>query len=122
VSSVDQIKVELHRRLVERLDLAALERIKDQQVLLAQIRQAVLEFLRSSRRRSRRPSARTSSSRSSTRSPGLGPIEPLFRDPTISDILVNGPKDVYVERAAGCRRPRSCSATTRTCCRSSTAS
>jgi pilus assembly protein CpaF len=29
---------------------------------------------------------------------GLGPLEPLFRDPTISDILVNGPHDCYVER------------------------
>ena len=30
---------------------------------------------------------------------GHGPLEPLLRDPTISDILVNGPKTVYVERA-----------------------
>src|SRR4029077_13793117 len=30
---------------------------------------------------------------------GLGPLEPLMRDPTISDILVNGPKVVYVERS-----------------------
>jgi pilus assembly protein CpaF len=29
---------------------------------------------------------------------GLGPIEPLLADATISDILVNGPKQVYVER------------------------
>ena len=29
---------------------------------------------------------------------GLGPLEPLMRDPTITDILVNGPKVVYVER------------------------
>jgi len=29
---------------------------------------------------------------------GLGPLEPLLQDPTITDILVNGPKDVYVER------------------------
>ncbi len=29
---------------------------------------------------------------------GLGPLEPLLSDPTISDILVNGPKQVYVER------------------------
>ena len=29
---------------------------------------------------------------------GLGPLEPLLRDPTISDILVNGPKSAYVER------------------------
>jgi len=30
---------------------------------------------------------------------GLGPLEPLLQDPSISDILVNGPKEVYVERA-----------------------
>ncbi len=29
---------------------------------------------------------------------GLGPIEPLLHDPTVSDILVNGPHMVYVER------------------------
>jgi pilus assembly protein CpaF len=29
---------------------------------------------------------------------GLGPLEPLLKDPTISDILVNSPKDVYIER------------------------
>ena len=29
---------------------------------------------------------------------GLGPIEPLLADPTVSDILVNGPKKVFVER------------------------
>jgi len=29
---------------------------------------------------------------------GLGPIEPLLADDTISDILVNGPKQVYIER------------------------
>jgi pilus assembly protein CpaF len=29
---------------------------------------------------------------------GLGPLEPLLRDTTISDILVNGPKQVYIER------------------------
>jgi pilus assembly protein CpaF len=30
---------------------------------------------------------------------GLGPLEPLLQDTTISDILVNGAKEVYVERA-----------------------
>ncbi len=29
---------------------------------------------------------------------GLGPLDPLLRDPLISDILVNGPKQVYIER------------------------
>src|SRR5260370_34581602 len=30
---------------------------------------------------------------------GLGPLEPLLQDPTINDILGNGPKQVYVARA-----------------------
>ena len=29
---------------------------------------------------------------------GLGPLEPLFNDPAVSDILVNGLKSVYIER------------------------
>ncbi|MBW1877788.1 MAG: CpaF family protein [Deltaproteobacteria bacterium] len=29
---------------------------------------------------------------------GLGPLEPLLRDPEVSDIMINGPKVVYVER------------------------
>jgi pilus assembly protein CpaF len=32
---------------------------------------------------------------------GLGPLEPLLRDPSVSDILINGPRTVYVERR-GC--------------------
>ncbi len=35
---------------------------------------------------------------------GLGPLEPLLQDPTISDILVNGPHSVYVERGGRLER------------------
>lgn len=35
---------------------------------------------------------------------GLGPLEPLLADPTISDILVNGPDHIYVERAGKLQR------------------
>jgi pilus assembly protein CpaF len=30
---------------------------------------------------------------------GLGPLEPLLKDPTIDDVIVNGPFRIYVERA-----------------------
>ena len=29
---------------------------------------------------------------------GLGPLETLLKDPTVNDILINGPNHVYVER------------------------
>src|SRR4051794_14508936 len=98
LSPVEQLKVDLHRRLIERLDLEALEAIKDESVLVQQIRNAVVEFLRAE------PTPLSQIEREEVieqivyEVTGLGPIEPLFRDHTITDILVNGPKDVYVER------------------------
>ena len=46
---------------------------------------------------------------------GLGPLEPLLADPTISDILVNGHDQVYIERTGKLEQvPMSGSATTTT--------
>ena len=98
LSPVEQLKIDLHRKLIDRLDLAALERVKDEAVLATQIRHAVGEFLRNE------PTPLSAAEREEVveqilyEVTGLGPIEPLFRDATITDILVNGPKDVYVER------------------------
>src|SRR5689334_10457077 len=46
LSAVDQLKIDLHHRLIERLDLEALEQIKDEGEVVHQIRLAVGEFLR----------------------------------------------------------------------------
>jgi pilus assembly protein CpaF len=35
---------------------------------------------------------------------GLGPLEPLLADPSVSDILVNGPNSIYVERSGKLQR------------------
>jgi pilus assembly protein CpaF len=32
---------------------------------------------------------------------GLGPLEPLLRDPTVTDVLVNGPDDIWLDRGSG---------------------
>ena len=46
---------------------------------------------------------------------GLGPLEVLLKDPTISDILINGPKNIYCERRGKMEKEqRSTSATTTT--------
>jgi pilus assembly protein CpaF len=31
---------------------------------------------------------------------GLGPLEPLLEDEAVTDIMINGPKQIYIERAA----------------------
>ena len=49
-------------------------------------------------------------------------LEALMRDPTISDILINGPKTVYVERKGRLERTTSPFTTAATCCRSSSGS
>lgn len=37
---------------------------------------------------------------------GLGPVEPLLRQPDVSDVLVNGPQDVWIERKGTLERSR----------------
>src|SRR6185503_8575539 len=46
VSAIDQVKIDLHRKLIERLDLEALEQIPDERLLNSEIRAVVIELLR----------------------------------------------------------------------------
>jgi pilus assembly protein CpaF len=98
LSTIEQLKVDVHRRLIERLDLEALEEIKDETQLTAQIREAVIEFLRGEATPLSQSEREEIVEQIVYEITGLGPLEPLFRDPTISDILVNGARDIYVER------------------------
>jgi pilus assembly protein CpaF len=98
LSPVEQLKVDLHRRLIERLDLEALEKIQDEGVLIQQIRNAVVEFLKNEKAPLSQAEREEVIEQIVYEVTGLGPIEPLFRDLSITDILVNGPKDIYVER------------------------
>jgi pilus assembly protein CpaF len=95
---VEQLKLELHRRLIERLDLEALEKISDESVIVLQIRQAVAELMRGESTPFSQAEREDVVEQIVYEVIGLGPIEPLFRDRTITDILVNGPKEIYVER------------------------
>jgi pilus assembly protein CpaF len=98
LSAVDQLKLDIHRRLIDRLDLEALEKITDERQLTVQIREAVTEFLRAENAPLSASEREEIVEQVVYEITGLGPIEPLFRDPTITDILVNGAKDIYVER------------------------
>jgi pilus assembly protein CpaF len=93
-----QVKADLHRKILDRLDLEKLGRSSGDSA-----RDEVLILIRSSVNSEAVPlsfAEREQLSREILDEIfGLGPLEPLLKDPTISDILVNRFDRVYVERA-----------------------
>ncbi|MEN9507752.1 MAG: hypothetical protein RLZZ621_315 [Gemmatimonadota bacterium] len=104
LTPVEELKRAIHNRLIERLDLEALERVKDERQIAAQIRKAVGDLLRSERTPLSQSERESLVDQIVYEVIGLGPIEPLFRDSSVSDILVNGPRDIYVERGGRLQR------------------
>lgn len=98
LSPVDKLKVDIHHRLISRLDLEALEAVNDEAEVTAQIRLAVAEFLRNESTPLSQAERDEIVEHIVWEITGLGPIEPLFRDPSITDILVNNARDIFVER------------------------
>ena len=98
IASVGVLEQSLHRKLVDRLDLAALDGIHDPVQLASQIRAAVAELLRSETVPLSFTEREQLIERVVHEVTGLGPIEPLFRDASVTDILVNGHRSVYIER------------------------
>jgi len=92
-----QIKADLHRKILDRLDLEKLGKTGDsaRDEVLVVIRNAVNAEVVPLSFTERESLAREILDEIF----GLGPLEPLLKDPTISDILVNRFDRVYVERA-----------------------
>jgi len=97
-SEYQQVKADLHRKILDRLDLEKLGRSTGDSA-----REEVLILIRSSVNSEAVPlsfAEREQLSREILDEIfGLGPLEPLLKDPTISDILVNRFDRVYVERS-----------------------
>ncbi len=92
-----ELKTRIHRQLIERLDLAKVDLLPPETVQL-QIRQIVETMLEAETIPLNRQERERIVLEIWHETFGLGPLEPLMLDPTVSDILVNGPKIVYVER------------------------
>ena len=94
---LQELKVELHKRLLENLNLAALEKASESSLKseIAAISAEALDEM---------SVALTAQDRANLNQElydevmGLGPLEPLLKDDTVSDILVNGPQRIFVER------------------------
>jgi pilus assembly protein CpaF len=95
--SIEKFKSEVHRTLISKLDLEKLSRVNSEQA-----RQAVATMITEIIRDQRVPLSFTEQENVQIELLdevfGLGPLEPLLRDPRISDILVNGRNNVFVER------------------------
>jgi pilus assembly protein CpaF len=96
-TAYQELKVRIHQRLLDRVDLSVMEslspeRLKEEIAIL-------VERLLSEETMVVNDSERASLVRDIQHEMlGLGPLEPLLADPTISDILVNSHSQVYVER------------------------
>jgi pilus assembly protein CpaF len=90
-------KVRLHRRLIEEINLQALERLPEDQIR-AHIQQLVSQYILVERLALNTQELNDFVSEILDEMTGLGPLEPLLKDGSISDILINGHENVYVER------------------------
>jgi pilus assembly protein CpaF len=93
-----EIKLELHKRLLDNLNLAALESATeaDLRAEIVAISTEALEEMAVVLNREERQQLNQDLFDEVT---GLGPLEPLLKDDSINDILVNGPQQVFIERA-----------------------
>jgi pilus assembly protein CpaF len=92
-----ELKTRVHRQLIERLDLTKLNLLPVESVQ-QQIRRIVEDMLVEDGTPLSRQERDQIVVEVQHETFGLGPIEPLMQDPTVNDILVNGPRDMYVER------------------------
>src|SRR5215475_10235583 len=99
------LKTRIHRQLIERIDLTKLDLLPADTVK-QQIRRVVEEMLAADETPLSRPEREQLVVEIEHETFGLGPIEPLMQDPTISDVLVNGPRSVYVERRGKLEKTR----------------
>jgi len=91
------LKVELHRRLLDLINLSALEKMTRPQIE-TEIGELVHEQLALQKHALNQEERKRLVADILDELLGLGPLEPLLQDPSITDILVNGHETVFVER------------------------
>ncbi|MEP7033847.1 MAG: CpaF family protein, partial [Actinomycetota bacterium] len=87
----------LHEQLLQRVDARGLETVSRAERRL-RVREEALAILRSEGHILPQSTLARVINEVSDAVVGLGPIEFLLKDPDITEVMVNGPDDVYVER------------------------
>jgi len=94
----DELKKQIHSRLLDKLDLSKIGEVEGER-LRREIRMVVEHLCDTENPLLNRAERDRLVEEILDETLGLGPLEALLKDPTISDILINGPKNIYVERA-----------------------
>ena len=92
-----ELKPRIHRKMVDRLDLSNIEGL-DKEDLRKQIRAVVAELCDEENTLLNYQERERLMTEVLDETFGLGPLEVLLADPTITDIMVNGPHMIYIER------------------------
>lgn len=92
-----EVKRKIHGRLVEEANLAALDTL-DPSEIRTEIESVVEYYLREEKVLLNEEERKHIIDEIIDELTGLGPLEPFFKDPTVSDVLVNTYKDIYIER------------------------
>jgi len=94
-----ELKTRIHDRLIDLIDLSLIDQL-DEPILRQEIRKLVEKILSENKNTMPLNFAERERLHKEIQDEvlGLGPLEPFMKDPTISDILVNTYKQIYVER------------------------
>jgi pilus assembly protein CpaF len=90
-------KLKLHGRIIDEFNLAVLEKLPPEE-LLKQVRAYVANYVMAERISLNQRELELFSDEIMDEMTGFGPIEPLLKDPTVSDILINTHRLCFVER------------------------
>ena len=93
----EDLKQRIHSKLVDKLDLSRVGELEGE-TLRREIRLVVEHLCDTEDTLLNRNERERLVSEVLDETFGLGPLEMLLKDPTISDILINGPKNIYCER------------------------
>jgi len=96
-SNFEALKQRIHSKLVDKLDMSRVGELEGD-VLRREIRLVVEHLCDTEDTLLNRSERELLITEVLNETFGLGPLEALLKDSTISDILINGPKNVYVER------------------------
>jgi pilus assembly protein CpaF len=90
-------KLKLHGRIIDEFNLALLEKLSPEE-LRREVQAYVANYVRSERISLNQNELESFTSEVLAEMIGYGPIEPLLKDPTISDILINTHNLCFIER------------------------